>query len=117
MNRVLPAAALLLALGWSPGAEAAVVTPDVGPDFAAASASADRLGVPNPDDDPAPTLSDRAGSAASVPATAGGPAPAALLAAPPAALPVGGLPVAPLPDRCLRPQLFPGGLYRPPKGA
>ena len=111
------AAALTLltaALAGGDRCEAAVVTTEIADSetFAAASAPA----VPAPAEQDGPAVSDspcsQAGTSGGSPVVHAGVA----LPADPAAVMGGTLPAAvPLPNRCLRPLLFPGGIFRPPR--
>ncbi|QDT14200.1 hypothetical protein [Alienimonas californiensis] len=118
MLRPLPAAAFLFALYWGclsgETVQAAMVTTSVAAPDATGAAPAN-----HPVEEPGtPVLQDgfgeTAGSASSGPVVAAGvalPATPLQMAAPSLTV------LTPLPNRCLRPLLYPGGIYRPPRCA
>ncbi len=120
MSRSAPAAAFLIALCWAmlggSCAEAGVVTPEW--DVRAASDAAPGPPAPPSEAPGFPSLDHGEGGSTGAPA----PVPTVLAGAALPAAPIhvlgGPLPAAlPLPDRCLRPLLYPGGIFRPPRCA
>ena len=115
MSHRVPAAALLLALAWGvfggERAQAGVVTPEL-----SVRQTFDASPGPTAPPSEAPAIDRGEGGSTGAPAPVPAVHPGAALPADPIQVVGDTLSTTiPLPNRCLRPLLYPGGIFRPPR--